>query len=42
MSVQEVKEFLGFDKDQSFDTVSISVASPDTIRSWSRGRGEKS
>ena len=37
MSVQEVKEFLGFDKDQSFDTVSISVASPDTIRSWSRG-----
>jgi DNA-directed RNA polymerase subunit beta' len=37
MSVQEVKEFLGFEKDQSFDTVSISVASPDTIRSWSRG-----
>ena len=37
MSVQEVKEFLGFEKDQSFDTVSISIASPDTIRSWSRG-----
>ena len=37
MSVQEVKEFLGFEKDQSFDAVAISVASPDTIRSWSRG-----
>ena len=37
MSTQEVREFLGFDRDQSFDSVSISVASPDTIRSWSRG-----
>lgn len=37
MSVQEVKEFLGFEKDQYFDSVSISVASPDIIRSWSRG-----
>ena len=40
MSTQEIKEakdFLGFDRDQTFDTVSISVASPDTIRSWSRG-----
>ena len=33
----EMREALGLDKDQSFDTVSISVASPDTIRSWSRG-----
>ena len=40
MSTQEIKEardFLGFDRDQTFDTVSISVASSDTIRSWSRG-----
>ncbi len=35
--IREVKEFLGFDKEQSFDQVSITVASPDTIRSWSRG-----
>ncbi len=40
MSTQEIKEardFLGFERDQTFDSVSISVASPDTIRSWSRG-----
>ncbi len=37
MSTQEVREVLGFDRDQTFDSVSISVASPDTIRSWSRG-----
>ncbi|MGF1450098.1 MAG: DNA-directed RNA polymerase subunit beta' [Opitutales bacterium] len=36
-STQEVREALGFDKDQSFDSVAISIASPDTIRSWSRG-----
>lgn len=35
--IREVRDFLGFAKDQSFDTVSIAVASPDTIRSWSRG-----
>ena len=37
MSTQEAREVLGIEKDQSFDTVSISVAGPDTIRSWSRG-----
>ncbi|WOO40893.1 DNA-directed RNA polymerase subunit beta' [Rubellicoccus peritrichatus] len=37
MSTQEVREALGFEKDQSFDSVSITVASPDSIRSWSRG-----
>ncbi|MDX2110910.1 MAG: DNA-directed RNA polymerase subunit beta' [Verrucomicrobiota bacterium] len=34
---RDVREFLGFEKDQSFDTVSITIASPDIIRSWSRG-----
>ncbi len=37
MSTEEARDVLGFEKDQSFDSVSISVASPDTIRSWSRG-----
>ena len=37
MSTQEVREVLGLEKDQSFDVVSITVASPDIIRSWSRG-----
>ncbi len=34
---REAREALGFEKDQSFDQVSITVASPDVIRSWSRG-----
>ena len=37
MSTQEVREVLGLERDQSFDVVSITVASPDIIRSWSRG-----
>ena len=37
MSTQEVREVLGFDRDSAFDSVKITVASPDTIRSWSRG-----
>ena len=37
MSTQEARELLGLEKEQTFDSVSISVASPDTIRSWSRG-----
>ncbi|GHC11010.1 DNA-directed RNA polymerase subunit beta' [Cerasicoccus arenae] len=37
MSTQEAREALGFDHDQSFDSVSITVASADTIRGWSRG-----
>ncbi len=34
---KEAREVLGGEKEQLFDTVSISIASPDTIRSWSRG-----
>ena len=37
MSTEEIREVLGIERDQSFDEVSISVAAPDTIRSWSRG-----
>ena len=40
MSTQEIteaREVLGLDRDQTFNSVSISVASPDAIRSWSRG-----
>ncbi|MGF1451938.1 MAG: DNA-directed RNA polymerase subunit beta' [Opitutales bacterium] len=37
MSTQEAREVLGVDKDQSFDAVAITIASPDTIRSWSLG-----
>ena len=36
-NTSEMREALGLERDQSFDTVSISVASPDTIRTWSRG-----
>ena len=34
---QQVRDLLGFDNDAGFDSVSISLASPDTIISWSRG-----
>ena len=37
MSTQEAREVLGFDRESSFDSVKITLASPDTIRSWSRG-----
>jgi len=37
MSIEEVREVLGFEKEKTFDSVSITIASPDTIRSWSRG-----
>ncbi|MDR3274121.1 MAG: DNA-directed RNA polymerase subunit beta' [Puniceicoccales bacterium] len=37
MSNQNVKEILGFDPIYNYNQVSISVASPDAIRSWSRG-----
>jgi DNA-directed RNA polymerase subunit beta' len=33
----ETSELLNSEKEQSFDYVSISIASPDTIRSWSKG-----
>lgn len=34
---REAREILGFDNDAGFDCVSIGLASPDTIRSWSHG-----
>ncbi|MDR1435762.1 MAG: DNA-directed RNA polymerase subunit beta' [Puniceicoccales bacterium] len=37
MEEREAKEILGIGQDNAFDSVSLSVASPDTIRSWSRG-----
>jgi len=37
MSTQEIREVLGFDRESTFDSVSITISSPDTIRSWSRG-----
>jgi DNA-directed RNA polymerase subunit beta' len=37
IQTREARDYLGYEKDQSFDQVSISIASPDVIRSWSRG-----
>jgi DNA-directed RNA polymerase subunit beta' len=38
MSTEEARQVLGFDRDEvGFDCVTISVASPDIIRSWSKG-----
>jgi DNA-directed RNA polymerase subunit beta' len=37
MSNQNVKEILGFDPIDNYNQVSVSVASPDARRSWSRG-----
>lgn len=34
---EEVKEILEFEQQTSFDQVSITIAAPDVIRSWSRG-----
>ena len=36
-STEQAREILGLGKDAAFDCVSIGLASPDTIRSWSRG-----
>jgi DNA-directed RNA polymerase subunit beta' len=36
MSTEEARQVMGLEQPQ-FDAVSITVASPDTIRSWSRG-----
>ena len=33
----QAREILGFDSEAGFDCVSIGLASPDTIRSWSHG-----
>ena len=37
MSSQEAQETLGIERESNFDCVTINVASPETIRSWSRG-----
>ena len=37
MSKSEAREVLGLEKPEVFDAVSIGIASPDTIRSWSKG-----
>jgi DNA-directed RNA polymerase subunit beta' len=37
MSTQEATEILGMENDRSLRSVSIAIASPDTIREWSRG-----
>jgi len=36
-TTRDAREFLGFDREDSFDSVSITIASPDRIREWSRG-----
>ncbi len=37
MNTQEVREVLAVEKDQSFDAVAITIASPEVIRKWSCG-----
>jgi DNA-directed RNA polymerase subunit beta' len=37
MSTQEAQDTLGVERESNFDCVTINVASPETIRSWSRG-----
>ncbi|MGF1531591.1 MAG: DNA-directed RNA polymerase subunit beta' [Puniceicoccaceae bacterium] len=37
MSTEEIQEVLAGDQEESFNRVSITVASPDTIRKWSSG-----
>ncbi|TVR54108.1 MAG: DNA-directed RNA polymerase subunit beta' [Puniceicoccaceae bacterium] len=37
MSTEEARQVLGLDREENFDCVTIAVASPDIIRSWSRG-----
>ena len=37
MSKTSARQLLGLDRQEGFDHVSIRVASPETIRSWSRG-----
>jgi DNA-directed RNA polymerase subunit beta' len=37
LNVQEAREFLGLQSGQAFDSVTINIASPDVIRTWSRG-----
>ncbi len=37
MSREDIREILGFEDEQGFDSVGIAVASPETIKKWSRG-----
>ncbi|MEM1058715.1 MAG: DNA-directed RNA polymerase subunit beta' [Verrucomicrobiota bacterium] len=37
MNQESAREMLGLEKEVGFDSVAITVAAPDTIRSWSRG-----
>jgi len=37
MSTEEARSALGVEEKENFDCVSITVASPETIRSWSKG-----
>ena len=37
MSTESVRDVLGYEANQSFDQVGITVASPEAIREWSRG-----
>ena len=37
MSIQEAQQVLGAEREANFDCVTINVASPETIRAWSRG-----
>ena len=37
MNQETAREMLGLEKEVGFDSVAITVAAPDTIRSWSRG-----
>jgi len=37
LQTREARDLLGFDSEQGFEQVSISIASPDSIRNWSRG-----
>ncbi|NBD39215.1 MAG: DNA-directed RNA polymerase subunit beta' [Verrucomicrobia bacterium] len=37
LQTREARDLLGFENEQGFDQVSISIASPDSIRNWSRG-----
>ncbi len=37
MSTEDAREMLGFDHEQTFDSVGITIASPEVIRQWSKG-----
>ena len=38
---ESAREMLGLDKVNLVDYVGIAIASPETIRSWSKGRGQE-